>query len=66
MDLEISRRVSAREVFEAKNLATVFEYIKNKVSTKNIDKELILLLHKMLIANINEDMPGDSENNMNM
>ncbi|MEK7653595.1 MAG: Fic family protein [Patescibacteria group bacterium] len=58
LDLEVSRSVSVREVFEAKNLAQVFEYIKNKINTKNIDRELILLLHKMLISNINENIAG--------
>jgi Fic family protein len=58
LDMEVSRNVSVREVFEAKNLARVFEYIKDKVNTKNIDKDLILLLHKMLISNINEGVAG--------
>ncbi len=58
LDLEVSRDVSVREVFEAKNLARVFEYIKNKVNTRNVDKDLILFLHKMLISNINENIAG--------
>lgn len=58
LDMEVSRNVSVREIFEAKNLAQVFGYIKDKVTTKNIDEELILLLHKMLILNINEDIAG--------
>lgn len=58
LDLEVSRNVSVREVFEAKNLARVFGYIKEKINTKNIDKDLILLLHKMLITNINEGIAG--------
>ncbi len=58
LDLEVSRDVSVREVFEAKNLARVFEYIKDKVSTRNVDKELILFLHKMLISNIDESIAG--------
>jgi len=58
MELEVSRNVSVREVFEAKNLAKVFEYIKNKVSAQDLDKELILLLHKMLISNIDERIAG--------
>src|SRR3989338_1580751 len=45
MQLEISRSVSIREVFEAKNLGLVFKYIKDKISTRQIDGELILLLH---------------------
>ncbi len=58
MEMEVSREVSVREVFEAKNLARVFEYIKEKVSTKDIDKELILLLHSMLLGNIDESIAG--------
>ncbi len=58
LNLEISRNVSVREVFEAKNLAQVFEYIQEKVSMKNVDKDLILLLHKMLISNIEEGIAG--------
>jgi len=58
LNLEVSRDVSVREVFEAKNLAQVYEYIKNKVSTRTIDKELLLLLHKMLIGNIDESIAG--------
>ena len=58
LDMEVSRNVSVREVFEAKNLARVFEYIKDKVNIKNVDKELILLLHRMLITNINEKIAG--------
>lgn len=58
MDLEVSRNVTVREVFEAKNLAKVVEYIRNKVSVKNLDKEMILLLHQMLITNINEGISG--------
>jgi len=58
LNMEVSRNVSVREVFEAKNLAQVFEYIKKKINKKDIDKELILLLHKMLISNIREDIAG--------
>lgn len=58
MELEISRDVSLREVFEAKNLATVSEYIQKKAKEKEIDSEMILLLHKMLITNINNEIAG--------
>ncbi|MBU1200832.1 Fic family protein [Patescibacteria group bacterium] len=58
MEMEASRHVSVIEIFEAKNLARVSEYIKNKVTVKDINKDLILLLHKMLIENINENISG--------
>jgi len=58
LDMAVSRHVSVREVFEAKNLARVFGYVKEKILAENVDKELILLLHKMLIANIDEGIAG--------
>ena len=58
MNMEVSRNVSVREVFEAKNLAQVFEYIKGKISSENVNKDLILFLHKMLISNIDESVAG--------
>jgi len=58
MELEVSRNVSVREVFEAKNLARVFEYISKNLKTIEIGKELILFLHNMLIATIDESIAG--------
>lgn len=58
MEMEVSRDVSVREVFEAKNLSRVFGYLKNKTSAKEIDKEFILLLHRMLISNIDDGIAG--------
>src|SRR3989339_789351 len=58
LELEVSRDISLREVFEAKNLARVIEYIKTKAFSEELNVELILLLHKMLITNINESIAG--------
>ncbi|MDO8610538.1 MAG: Fic family protein [bacterium] len=58
LELDVSRNVSLREVFEAKNLARVFEHIKSKINLKNIDIELILFFHKMLISNIDDNIAG--------
>jgi len=58
MEMEISRNVSVREVFEAKNLARVLEYIRNKSVEPDFSIELILLLHKMLMGNINDVIAG--------
>lgn len=58
LELEVSREVSVREVFEAKNLARVFEYIKNKTNHQKIDKDWMLFLHKMLLTNIRDDIAG--------
>ena len=58
MDMEISRNVSLREVFEAKNLARVIGYIRNKSKETEINKETILLLHQMLISGIDDKIAG--------
>jgi len=58
LDMEISRDISLREVFEAKNLAKVIEYLHHKGMSIKIDKDLILLLHKMLIGNIDDNIAG--------
>jgi Fic family protein len=58
LELEVSRDVSVREVFEAKNLARVVDYIRKKSDEKEIDRELILLLHQMLISGINDKIAG--------
>lgn len=54
LEMEVSRNVSVREVFEAKNLARVFEYSQKKTESKEVDKKFILLLHNMLISNIRD------------
>lgn len=57
LEMEISRDISLREVFEAKNLARVVEYIHTK-SSEELSKETILLLHQMLMGNIDESVAG--------
>ena len=58
LELKVPRNISVRELYEAKNLARVIEYIKGKASSQELDEDLILLLHKMLMANINESIAG--------
>ncbi len=57
-EMKISRNVSSREIFEAKNLARIMEYIRNKVKETDLNKELILLIYQMLIGNIRDDIAG--------
>jgi len=58
LDMEVSRDVSVREVFEAKNLARVVGYIRTKSQESEINKEIIFLLHQMLIGGINDQIAG--------
>jgi len=57
LEMEVSKNVSLREVFEAKNLARVMEYIRGK-SSEEQSIETILLLHQMLLGNIDESIAG--------
>ena len=54
----LSRNVSVREVFEAKNLARVTEYKRARAKDSELDKNLILLLHQMLIGGIDDAIAG--------
>lgn len=58
LDLKLSRNISMREIFEARNLAKTMSYIRNKVKETDLTKELILLLHEMLLGNIRDDIAG--------
>lgn len=58
LEMELARHVSLREVFEAKNLARVMEYIRKKIPTQELTKELILFLHQMLLTGIDDKIAG--------
>ncbi len=58
MQIELDRFITEREIFEAKNLARVVEYLEKKALENEISDEIILLLHKMLISNINDSIAG--------
>jgi len=58
LQIDLDRFVSEREIFEAKNLARVVGYTETKAKEAEISLELMLLLHKMLIGNIREDIAG--------
>ena len=66
LQLEISRHVSLREVFEAKNLALVYGYIKKTAPKQPLNIEMILLLHKMLLTNIRDEVSGRFRKNGEM
>ena len=58
LEQRLSRHVSLREVFEAKNLARVIEYKCHKVKDSELSKDFILLLHRMLIGGIDDVIAG--------
>ncbi|MBI4777525.1 Fic family protein [Candidatus Desantisbacteria bacterium] len=58
LQINLDRYITEREIFEAKNLARVVSYIDTKAKEQELTLEVILLLHKMLIANIRDDIAG--------
>lgn len=58
LQMEISRHITLREIFEAKNLALVFNYLKKKLNELTLSTDTILLLHKMLLTNIRDEVAG--------
>src|SRR3990167_1296066 len=58
LQIDLDRFITEREIFEAKNLARVVSYINTKAKERELTLEVILSLHKMLIANIRDDIAG--------
>lgn len=54
----LERYITEREIFEARNLARVVGYISGKASEKDMDIEMMLLIHKMMMSNINTEIEG--------
>lgn len=58
LDLEASKNYSLREVFEAKNLARVYEYIKTKKESIVLNQDTILFIHGLLMGGIDDTIAG--------
>lgn len=58
LQINLDRYVSEREIYEAKNLARVMEYVETTALKTEITIPILLLLHKMLIINIREEIAG--------
>ncbi len=58
LQIDLDRYISEREIFETKNLARVVSYINTVAKEKELSIDMILLLHKMLLSNIRDDVAG--------
>lgn len=58
LQIDLDRFISEREIFEAKNLARVVSYIDKKAKERELTLDVILSLHKILLANIRDDVAG--------
>ena len=63
LQIDLDRYINERELFEAKNLSRVIKYINERATEKELSIDLILLLHKMLISNIRDEVAGRFRNN---
>jgi Fic family protein len=62
LEIEVSRNISLREVYEAKNLARIIEYLNNGQAHIKINRDRIIFLHKMLLSHINDSIAGRFRN----
>lgn len=60
--IDLDRFISERELFETKNLARVVTYIDTKAKEQELNLNVILLLHQMLLSNIRDDVAGRFRN----
>jgi Fic family protein len=58
LQIDLDRFINQRELFEAKNLARVVSYINKKAQDQTLTLDGMLLLHKMLLSNIRDDIAG--------
>lgn len=58
LEQEVSRNLSIREVYEARNLASVIEYIRGQSEKMDISQEVILSMHQILMTGIDSSIAG--------
>lgn len=56
--INLDRLISEREIFEARHLARVVAYIDRMAGSEDLTLDVMRLLHKMLLANIRDDIAG--------
>jgi len=58
LQIDLDRYINERELFEARNLARVVDYINNKAKDQELNIDIILFMHKTLLSNIRDDVAG--------
>ncbi len=58
LDMKTAKNLHIREVYEARNLSKVIEYVRTKAKYEELSLELILLIHQMLLTGINDEFAG--------
>lgn len=60
--IDLDRYINERELFEAKNLARVVEYIDQKAKKAELTLDVLMLMHQMLLSNIDDKIAGRFRN----
>ncbi len=55
---QLARDISVRELFEAKNLSRVMAHKRSRAVAGELDRDLILALHRMLLGGIDDEIAG--------
>lgn len=58
LDMKTSKNLHIREVYEARNLSKVIEYVRGKSKYEELSLDLILLIHQMLLTGISDEFAG--------
>ncbi len=58
LDMKTSKNLHIREVYEARNLSKVIEYVRSKSKYEELSLDVILLMHQMLLIGINDEFAG--------
>jgi len=58
LDMKTAKNLHIREVYEARNLSKVIEYVRTKAKYEELSLELILLIHQMLLTGISDEFAG--------
>ncbi len=62
LEIDLDRYISERELFEARNLARVVEYVEKKSSEQRLDLDAMCFFHKLLLSNIRDGIAGRFRN----
>ena len=58
LDMKTAKNLHIREVYEARNLSKVIEYMRIKAKYDELSLDLILFIHEMLLTGINDEFAG--------
>jgi Fic family protein len=58
LDMKTAKNLHIREVYEARNLSKVIEYVRTKTKYDELTLDTMLLMHQMLLTGIGDEFAG--------